>query len=152
MAQPAAMSSTPPYTSADFHSVVHKHLVNTATAALSDTKLEWAQVAPFLDAARSVCRDDILHNGRFTLHGLEQSDEGVVPADEAYLSISVRDREDGTEWLSQSYWLSDIVLSDQDPERVRSAIAGMERTLARLQAWLAERETVGAAKPAEGGA
>jgi hypothetical protein len=141
------MSSEPPYTSAEFHNQVHKQIVATAVAALEETKLPWAQVAPFLEAGRSMCRDDLRLNGRFALHGLEQQGEELAEAEEAYLSISVRDREDGTEWLSQSYWLSDIVLTDQDPERVRSAIAGIERSLTRLRQWLTERETAIAAQP-----
>ena len=145
--QPAAMSSNPPYTSAEFHDAVQKQLASIVTAALADSKLEWGQVAPFLDAARAICRDDMLLNGRFVLHGLEESDAGLTPADEAFLTVSVRDREDGTEWLSQSYWLSDIVLSDPDPDHVRSALAGIERTAARLKAWLEEREKDGADVP-----
>lgn len=136
------MSSTPPYTSAEFHDDVQKQLASIVTAALADTKLEWSQVAPFLDAARAICRDDVLLNGRFVLHGLEESDEGLTQADEAFVTVSVRDREDGTEWLSQSYWLSDIVLSDQDTDRVRSAVAGMERTVERLKTWLDEQKKV----------
>lgn len=134
------MSSEPPYTSADFHNEVHKQLVTTATAILEETKLPWEKVAPLLGAGRAMCRDDVRLNGRLAIHGLEQQGEELAEAEEAYLTLSVRDREDGTEWLSQSYWLSDIVLTDQDPERVRSAIAGIERSLTRLREWLAERE------------
>jgi hypothetical protein len=148
------MSSEPPYTSADFHNEVHKQLVTTAIAALEETKLAWPQVAPFLEAGRAMCRDDLRLNGRFAIHGLEQQGDEQVEAEEAYLAISVRDREDGTEWLSQSYWLSDVLLSEQDPQRIRSAIAGIERTLARVRDALAEREaagpSVGAESPAEG--
>jgi hypothetical protein len=149
LTQPAAMSSSPPYTSAEFHDAVQKQIAGIVTAALADSKLEWSQVAPFLDAARAICRDDVLLNGRFVLHGLEEGDEGLTPADEAFLSVSVRDREDGTEWLSQSYWLSDIVLSDSDPDRVRSTVAGIERTVERLKTWLAEQEAPGADVQAE---
>lgn len=130
----------PPYTSADFHNDVHKHLVTAATMTLSDTKLAWSQVQPFLEAGRALCRDDLRLNGRVAIHGVEYDGAELVEADEAYLSISVRDRDDGVEWLSQTWWLSDIALADQDPERVRSAIAAIERSAARLRQWLAARE------------
>jgi hypothetical protein len=129
----------PPYTSAEFHADVHKHMVNVAVSTLADTKLDWAQLEPFLEAGRSICRDDIRLNGRIAIHGVEARDEALVEAEEAYLSISVRDREDGTEWLSQSYWLSDLALADQEPERVRSALAAIERSAAKLREWLAAR-------------
>lgn len=139
----------PPYTSADFHNDVHKQLVNTAVAALADNKLPWAQVAPFLDAGRAVCRDDVRLNGRVALHGMAYDGADLVAADEAYVSISVRDRDDGVEWLSQTYWLSDIALADRDPDRVRAAIAAIERSAARLRDWLAGREPGAAGGAAE---
>jgi hypothetical protein len=134
------MEQPPPYTSADFQADVQKQLVNTALAALSDAHLSWSQVAPFLEAARAVCRDDLRLNGHLALHGLEYAGADLVPTDEAYLSVSARDRVDQVEWLSQTYWLSDLALADRDPERVRSVIAAMERTLAKLRDWLAEQE------------
>lgn len=134
----------PPYTSADFHTDVQRQLVNAAVAAFAETKLEWAQVAPFLSAARSLCRDDLRLNGRLAIHGEEYDESALVPAEEAYLSLSVRDRDDATEWLSQTYWLSDIVLSDEDPARVTAAITAIERSLDKLRAWLTERATAGA--------
>jgi uncharacterized Ntn-hydrolase superfamily protein len=130
----------PPYTSADFHDDVHKQLVSIVTSSLADTKLGWSQVAAFLAAGRALCRDDVRYNGRLALHGVEYRDGELAEADEAYLSLSVRDREDGVEWLSQTYWLSDIALADQDPERLRGAIAAMERSVAKLKQWLADRE------------
>ena len=139
MAQPIAMDDQP-YTSSDFHNDVHKQLVNSTVAALSDTKLLWSQIAPFLDAGRALCRDDVRLNGRFAIHGLEYQEGELAPSDEAYLSISVRDREDGVEWLSETYWLSDIALADEDPERVRSAVVAMERTLTKLRKWLDAQE------------
>lgn len=130
----------PPYTTADFLQDAQRQLVNTAIAALSDSKLSWSQVAPFLDTARAVCRDDLRLNGLVAVHGLEYQGGDLVPADEAYLSVSARDREDQVEWLSQTYWLSDLVLADQDPARVRDAVAAIERTLDKLRGWLAEAE------------
>jgi hypothetical protein len=130
----------PPYTSTHFQEEVHRLLVSTASAALADSRLSHAQVAPFLEAGRALCRDDLRLNGRLALHGVEHDGTQLVETDEAYLSISVRGREDGTEWLSQTYWLSDLALADQDPERVRAAVAALERSIARLREWLAARE------------
>jgi len=130
----------PPYTAEDFQRDVHKQLVNSAIAALSDRELTRAQAAPFLEAARALCRDDLRLNGRAALHGLEYRGSELAAAPEAYLSLSARDRTDGVEWLSQTYWLSDLALADQDPGRVRTVIDAIERTLVRLREWLAEQE------------
>lgn len=129
-----------PYTSAEFHDEVHKQLSVAIAAALEEAKLEWQQVAPFLDAGRAMCREDFRLNGRLTLHGQEYEGADLVEAEEAYLAISVRDREDGVEWLSQTYWLSDIAIADGDPARIRAAVAALGRTTAKLRAWLAEHE------------
>lgn len=134
------MDDQPPFTSSEFHDAVQQQLVNAAIATLAEAKLEWAQVAPFLDAGRAMCRDDVRLNGRLAVHGQEYDGPELVEAEEAFLSLSVRDREDGIEWLSQSWWLSDVILSDENPDRVRSAIAAMERTTVKLRGWLAERE------------
>jgi hypothetical protein len=93
-----------------------------------------------LDAARAVCRDDLRLGGGLALHGLEYAGGELAPAEEAYLSVTARDRDTHVEWLSQTYWLSDLALADRDPERVRSAIAAMERSLAKLNAWLEAHE------------
>lgn len=129
----------PPYTSSTFHDDVQRQFVNAAIDALAQTKLEWNQVAPFLAAGRSICRDDI-RAARVTLHGLEYEGAELVAAEEAYLSMSVRDREDSSEWLSQTWWLSDVALADADPERVRAAIAAMERSIDKLKEWLSEKD------------
>lgn len=136
----------PPFTSAEFHDAVQQQLVNAAIATLAETKLEWSQVTPFLDAGRALCRDDVRLNGRLAIQGQEYDGPDLVEAEEAYLSLSVRDREDGIEWLSQSWWLSDIALAGEDPDQVRTAIAAMERSLAKLRQWLAEREAAGGAE------
>ena len=128
----------PPYTSANFHNDVQHQLVTAAVDALSQTKLEWHQVAPLLKAARAICSADI-RGARVALQGLEYEGAELVPAEEAYLSMSVRDREDGTEWLSQTWWLSDLALADEDPDRIRSAISAMERSIDKLKEWLSEK-------------
>ena len=133
----------PPYTSGNFHEDVQRQLISTAAAKLAESKVSWPQIAPFLDAGRAVCRDDLRLGGRVAIHGLEHAGDELVPADEAYLSLSASDRDSGVEWLSETYWLSDLALADEDPERVRAAIAGLERSVARLKDWLAERESDG---------
>ena len=130
----------PAYTHLHFLDDAQKQLVKTAIAALSERPLEWSQVAPFLEAARALCRDDVRLNSTLAIHGSEYQEGELVPADEAYLAVSVRDRQDQIEWLSQTFWLSDLALADQDPERVRSAIAAIERTLEKVKTWLAEEE------------
>ena len=136
----------PPYTSANFHNDVQHQLVTAAVDALSQTKLEWHQVAPLLKAARAMCSDDI-RGARVALQGLEYEGAELVPAEEAYLSMAVRDREDGTEWLSQTWWLSDLALADEDPDRIRSVISAMERSIDKLKAWLSEKgESAGEAE------
>jgi hypothetical protein len=131
----------PIYTHQRFIADAQKQLVNVALATLSDRTLDWAQVAPFLDAARALCREEFGRAGTLAIHGTEYLDGNLVPAEEAYLSISVRDGENETEWLAQTHWLSDLALADQDPDRVRNAIAALEASLEKLRAWLAEQET-----------
>lgn len=144
------MDEPPPYTSSQFHDAIQNQLVNAAIAALAESKLDWSQVAPFLDAGRAMCRDDVRLNGRLAIHGEEYDGPNLVEAEEAYLSLSVRDREDGIEWLSQSWWVSDVALSGEDPDQVRVAIAAMERSIAKLRQWLAERDNQPAAAEVEG--
>ena len=136
----------PPYTSADFQEDAGKQLVDVSIAAVSAANLSWLQAARLLDAARAVCRDDLRFGGGLALHGLEYAGGELAPAEEAYLSVTGRDRDTHVEWMSQTYWLSDLALADRDPERVRTAIAAMERSLAKLNAWLEAHEAaVGAA-------
>ena len=39
----------PAYSSADFHNVVQKHVLNALYETMIETKLEWTLVAPFLE-------------------------------------------------------------------------------------------------------
>lgn len=135
----------PPYTSADFQEDARKQVADAAIAAVSAANLSWSQLGPLLDAARALCRDDLRFGGGLALHGLEYDGADLAPAEEAYLSVTARDRDTQVEWLSQTYWLSELALADRDPERVRSAMAAIERTLAKLNAWLEEREAAPAA-------
>jgi hypothetical protein len=132
----------PPYSSSHFVEDAQKRLIDTAVGALSDARLSWSQVAPLLDAGRAVCRDDLrFGGGQFALHGLAYQGDELAPAEEAYVSITARDRDTQVEWFSDTYWLSDLALADQDPDRVRSAIAAIERSLAKLHAWLEDSES-----------
>jgi hypothetical protein len=125
----------PPYTTANFIEDTQKRLIDAAVGTLSETRLSWSQVSPLLDAGRAVCRED-LRAGQLALHGLHYEGADLVPADEAYISVIARDRDTQVEWYSETYWLSDLALADRDPERVRLAIAALERSLAKLHAWV----------------
>jgi hypothetical protein len=50
------------------------------------------------------------------------------------------DQDDGHLWFQETFWLSDIVLTQPDPAHVRNSVAALERTIARLNAWLADNE------------
>lgn len=138
----------PPYSIADFHHVVRKQLASAASAALAESKMRGSELDAILYSARALCRDDIERAGRLGLHGLDQDDDGaLVPADEAYLSVSAGDPGGDGEWLSLTYWLSDLALADRNPERVRAAVSAIERSLAKLNAWLETNEPVAETKP-----
>ncbi|MDQ4087234.1 MAG: hypothetical protein M3177_04360 [Pseudomonadota bacterium] len=131
------------FTSADFHNVVHKQIANAVFETLAQEKLDWELIAPFLEAARSICRSEFKEAARIRFHSVRAEGDQWVAAEEAFLGISVPDRDDGQEWLSETYWVSDIVLADQDPAHVRLTLAALERSIAKIQAWLAEREKGG---------
>ena len=128
------------YSSADFHNVVQKHVLNVLYETMIETKLDWKMVAPFLEAARDLCRADFEESAEIRLHTVKAAGDGWVEAEEAYLGISVADRDDGHEWLSETLWLSDIAKAEDDPAQVRDIIRALERTIWRLNVWLAEKE------------
>lgn len=138
----------PAFTSASFHDAIQKQMMNVVIGILSETKMEWSQVSPFLESGRAICRDDIRMGAQLGLHGLEYEGAELVEAEEAYLSFSARDREDGVEWLQQTWWLSDIILSDDDPTRIRAALAAVDKSLDKVRTWLAEQEQAGGAAEA----
>jgi hypothetical protein len=127
-----------PFTSADFHNVVQKQILNTVFDTLAQSKLDWSQVTPFLEAARSMCRSDFEETGRLRVHAVRAEGESWVEAEEAYVGLTVADREDGKEWVSETWWLSDLVTAENDREQVLGIIAAMERTIVRLKEWLAD--------------
>lgn len=131
------------FTSADFHNVVHKQIVQAVYETLADGKIAWDLILPLLDTAREMCRTDFEEGSRIRLHSVRAEGEDWVDAEEAYLGIAVADRDTGQDWLSETYWLSDIALADRDPEHVRRIVAALERSLAKINAWLAEQEKGG---------
>ncbi|HEX8644062.1 MAG TPA: hypothetical protein VF702_09140 [Allosphingosinicella sp.] len=131
------------YTTSEFHNVVQKQIVNATYETLVESKLHWDLIEPFLRAARDVCRGDFRRTGRVEVHGVVAEGEGWADAEEAYLSVAIADQDDGREWLSQTWWLSDLVLAGGEPAQVREAARALERTVARLDAWLAEQGASG---------
>ena len=131
------------FTSGDFHNVVHKQIVNAVYETLAETKLDWALIAPVLEAARAICRSEFEETARIGFHSVRAEGEEWVEAEEAFLGIAVADRDSGEEWLSQTYWVSDIVTAGADPEQVRRTVAALGRSLAKIEVWLAEQEKGG---------
>jgi len=131
-----------PFTSAEFHNVAQKHIVNAVYETLLEGKMDWALIQPFLDAARQMCRSDFLEAGRLRFHAVRAEGEGWVEAEEAYLALSIPDRDDGHDWLAETYWVSEVGLADRNPEEVRRIVAALERSIAKLNLWLAEQEKV----------
>ena len=125
-----------PLTTADFHTIAQKQILNAVFAVLADAKMDWALVAPFLEAARDMCLGDFEETGRVRLHVMRADGEGWVEAEEAFLGISVSDRDSGEEWLSETYWLSDVALAENDPEEARRIVRALERSIARINARL----------------
>lgn len=138
-----------PLTTADFHNVAQKQILNAVFAILSDTKMSWETVQPFLAAAKDVLLGDIEETAQVRLHTVQQDDKGGwVEAEEAYLGISVSDRDEGGEWLSDTWWLSELAIAEDDPEQVRAIVRGLEKTIAKLNIWLQEQGSLPATPPA----
>ena len=132
--------SSAPFTTAEFHNVVHKQIANAAYESIIGSKLDWELVAPFLDAARSVCRGEFEQSARIRFHTLRAEGEEWVEAEEAFLGIAVRGEGEELDWLSRTYWVSDIVLADEDPQAAERTIAALERSIARIRERLAEKD------------
>jgi len=135
-----------PLTVRDFHTVAQKQILNATFATLAESKMQWNLVEPFLEAGRAVCIGDFVQTARIRIHTQRAEGEGWVEAEEAFLGISVSDREDGEEWLSETYWLSDLAIADGSRTEVEAVIAGLERTIGKLREWLATGGTSGAAE------
>jgi hypothetical protein len=132
-----------PFTSADFHNVVQKQVAHAAFEMLAQAKLPWQLATPFLDAGRSLFADDLREAGRVRLHTVRAEGDSWVDADEAFLGLEIHDRDSGQPWLSETWWLSDIATIDDDPEEVRAIVRALERTIGRLNDWLAEKDGPG---------
>jgi len=128
-----------PFTSADFHNVVQKQFAHAAMEMLAQAKMPWHLVAPFLDAARDLMADDLRDAGRIRLHTLQADGNSWVDAEEAFLGIEIDDRDTGQPWLSETWWLSDIVTANDDPDEVRAVIRALQRTTDKLETWLKEK-------------
>ena len=126
-----------PLTLSDFHTVAQKQILNAVFATLAESKMPWNVIEPFLEAGRAICVGDFVENSRIRIHTQRAEGETWVEAEEAFLGISVADREDGEEWLSETYWLSDLAIADGNATEVEAVIAGLERTIAKLREWLA---------------
>ena len=126
-------------TTGDFHNVAQKQILNAVFAILSDTKMSWELIEPFLAAARDVVLGDIEETAQVRLHTVHEVDGRWEEAEEAYLGISVSDRDTGEEWLSDTWWLSELAIAEDDPEQVRAIIQALERTNAKLTAWLQDK-------------
>ena len=135
-----------PLTVGDFHNVAQKQILNAVFTTLAESKMPWNLVAPFLETGRAVCAGDFVENARIRIHTQRAEGETWVEAEEAFLGISVSDREDGEEWLSETYWLSDLAIADGNRAEVEEVIAGLERTIAKLREWLSSGGTGGSAE------
>jgi hypothetical protein len=134
--------------SARFHTLAQAQIARLVGDLLARSKLGWDEVRPLLEAARAVCRAELEADGSLSLHAVQDAADGALaPADEAYVSLAVRDRDEGTDWAQRSWWLSDLITAGGDPELVREALAGVERSLARARAWL-EAQEQGSGDPA----
>jgi hypothetical protein len=138
------------YTTSEFHNVIQKQVIGAAYEMMVESKLPWHAVSPFLRAARDLFRGDFERTGRVGIHGVQAEGDAWIEAEEAYLSLSVADQDDGREWLSETWWLSDLVLAEEDPARVREAARALERTVAKLDSWLSQNEAKSAEADAKG--
>ena len=136
-------------TAGDFHTIAQKQIMNAVFATLSESKMPWNLVAPFLEAAREVCAGDFAENGRVTLHTMRAEGEAWVEAEEAFIGIAAADRETGEDWLGETYWLSDIATAGANREDVIAAIAALERTIGKLNDWLRDGGPAEAEPPKE---
>lgn len=125
-------------TTADYHNIAQKQIMNAVFAVLADNKMDWALVAPFLESARELVRGDFA-TAHLRVHTLRAEGETWVDAEEAYLGLSVTDRDDGAEWLAETWWLSEIALAEGDPAEVHRIAAAIQRSLDRINAWLADK-------------
>ena len=138
-----------PLTAGDFHNIAQKQIMNAVFATLSEAKMGWNLIEPFLEAGRGVCAGEFAENGRVSLHTMQAEGETWVEAEEAFIGIAVADRETGDDWIAETYWLSDIATAGANREDVEAAIAALERTIAKLKLWLENGGPAPAEPPAD---
>lgn len=136
----------PGFTSAEFHNLVHKQITHAVIETMSGAKLDWELVLPLLEAAREMCRADLKTAGEVRVHTLRAEGDEWIDAEEAFLGLRIADRDTGEEWLSETWWLSEIMLADGDPEQVQRIVAALERSIAKVNAWLATQKEEGPAR------
>ena len=136
------------YGSEQFHIVTHKLIKHAINELISDNKFDWEVIAPFLESAREMTYADFqeadvrIHTVRGHLNDV------YVEAEEAYIGFSVADRDTGEEWLSATYWLSELATEEDDPVQVRRIIAAVEKSLAKMREWVAQKEAGDTGEPA----
>jgi hypothetical protein len=136
------------YGSEQFHIVTHKLIKHAINELISDNKFDWEVIAPFLESAREMAYADF-QEADVRIHTVRGHSDGVyVEAEEAYLGFSVADRDTGEEWLSATYWLSELATEENDPAQVRRIIAAVEKSLAKMREWVAQKEAGDAGEPA----
>jgi len=136
-----------PYGSDQFHVVTHKLIINAVYEALSEAKLDWDLIAPFLESAREMAQADF-DEAEIRIHTVRAEGDQWVEAEEAYLGISIADRDSGEEWLSETRWLSELAIAEDDPAQVRRIIMALERSITKMREWIAQKEAGGGAEAA----
>lgn len=137
-----------PYDSQHFHIVTHKLIKHAINEMISDNKFDWEVIAPFLESAREMTYADF-QEADVRIHTVRgHSNDVYVEAEEAYIGFSVADRDTGEEWLSATYWLSELATEEDDPVQVRRIIAAVEKSLAKMREWVAQKEAGDAGEPA----
>ena len=72
--------------------------------------------------------------------------EAWVDAEEAYLGIAVTDRDDGQDWLSETCGFPISRSPTATPRRSGASSPRSKRSIAKVNAWLAEQEKGGPAE------
>ena len=139
------------FTTGDYHNVVQKQLLNVVFDTLSQAKLDWPQVEPFLAAARKLCRSDFEATGRLRVLAVQAEGDDWVEAEEAYIALSATDQDKSEEWLNETWWLSDLVLAESDRSQAEAIIQALERSIKKIRLGLENGGGLGEAfaKPTE---
>ena len=120
--------------------------MNALYEQLGAEKMDWQLILPFLEAARLFCGSEFRETGSVRLHTLRAEGDDWVDAEEAFLGISVADREDGEHGCPRPSGFRHRARRPR-PEKVRRIVAALERSIAKLNAWLADRKKKARASP-----